>query len=218
MKIYFACPTGQRRDNIVKDYGDKFGACLTRDIFNNVTAKQMPWFFDNGAFSDWKTKKLFDFEKFTKRLLEIEGKVRFKILPDPDFVVIPDIVTKGNRSLVYSNAWMEYLNHNFPYFKYYLAVQDGMSIEDVENYIRERMYDGLFLGGTKSWKYENGEKWVQLAHKYGLPIHCGGVGTRKNILWAKMAGFDSCDSGVAMIHPMHLNDVLNMDRELLWSA
>lgn len=45
MKIYFACPTGQRRDKIVEDYGDEFGACLTRDIFNNITANKMPWFF-----------------------------------------------------------------------------------------------------------------------------------------------------------------------------
>jgi hypothetical protein len=42
--------------------------------------------------------------------------------------------------------------------------------------------------------------------------------TNKNILWAKMVGFDSCDSGVAMIHSRHLNDVLNMGSELLWSA
>ena len=34
MKIYFACPTGQRRDNLVATYKDKFGACLTRDTFN----------------------------------------------------------------------------------------------------------------------------------------------------------------------------------------
>lgn len=218
MKIYFACPTGQRRDKIIEEYGDKFGACLTRDIFNNITANKMPWFFDNGAFSDWKNDAEFDFEKFTKRLLEIEGKVRFGLLSNPDFVVIPDKVAKGDNSLKYSNAWMDYLNQNFPYFKYYLAVQDGMSIETVEKGIQARMYDGLFVGGTKPWKYKNGEKWVQLAHKYGLPIHCGAIGTRKNILWAKSIAFDSVDSGVAMIHPVHLKDVLNIENELLWRA
>ena len=41
MKIYFACPTGQRRDMIVEKYGDTFGACLTRDIFNDITANKI---------------------------------------------------------------------------------------------------------------------------------------------------------------------------------
>ena len=218
MKIYFACPTGKRRDAIVEEFKDKFGACLTRDVFNNITAKKMPWFFDNGAFSDWKKERNFDFHKFTKKLLEIEADARFGITPDPDFVVIPDKVTKGNESLKYSEAWMPYLNNAFPYFKYYLAVQDGMSLKHVEEKIKQRMFDGLFVGGTKQWKYQEGHKWVELAHKYGLPVHCGGIGTRKNILWAKMAGFDSVDSGVAMIHPRHLQDVLNIESELLWSA
>ncbi len=54
MKIYFAYPTGKRRDELVDKYGTKYGACLTRDAFNSITAKKMPWFFDNGAFGDWK--------------------------------------------------------------------------------------------------------------------------------------------------------------------
>jgi len=41
MKIYFACPTGQRRDKIVEDFGDKFGACLTRDVYN-IKANKIP--------------------------------------------------------------------------------------------------------------------------------------------------------------------------------
>jgi len=151
-------------------------------------------------------------------LLEIEADARFGIVPDPDFVVVPDKVTMGDNSLRYSEAWMPYLNKNFPYFKYYLAVQDGMNLDDVERKIRHRMFDGLFLGGTKPWKYKEGHFWVELAHKYGLPIHCGGIGTRKNILWAKSRGFDSIDSGIAMIHSGHLQDVLNIESELLWSA
>jgi hypothetical protein len=178
----------------------------------------MSWFFDNGAFSDWKKNKSFDYEKFTKKLLHIEADARFGITPDPDFVVIPDRVAKGNSSLDYSVAWMPYLNNAFPYFNYYLAVQDDMSLEYVEKLIKQRMFDGLFVGGTKEWKYKYGSDWVKLAHKYGLPIHCGGIGTRKNILWAKMVGFDSVDSGVAMIHPRHLKDVLNMESELLWNV
>ncbi len=217
MKIYFACPTGERRDKIVEKYGDIFGACLTRDVFNKTTAKKMSWFFDNGAFSDWKTNKRFDFHKFTVRLLHIEANSRFKGYKRPDFVVIPDKVAKGEHSLEYSNLWLPYLNHNFPYFDYYLAVQDDMETWMVEKYIRRRYYDGLFVGGTKKWKYENSEKWVKLAHKYGLKCHIGGIGTRKSILWAKSIGADSVDSGVAMIHPVHLKEVLNIHNDLFWN-
>lgn len=218
MKIYFTCPTGKRRDDMVEEYGDKFGACLTRDIFNNTTANKMPWFFDNGAFSDSQNDRSFNHQKFADKMTDIEFKIRFGYIPSPDFVVVPDIVGEGIKSLECSLQWMDHLEQNFPRNKYFLAVQDGMSLTIVEKLLKKRIFDGVFVGGTKPWKYSEGTKWVQLAHKYGLPTHCGGVGTRKNILWAKMAGFDSCDSGVAMIHPRHLNDVLNMESELLWSA
>jgi len=218
MKIYFACPTGDRRNKIVKEHGDKFGACLTRDVFNNITANMMPWFFDNGAFSDWKNDRAFNHQKFADKMLEIEFKIRFGYIPPPDFVVVPDIVGEGTKSLERSVQWMDYLENNFPHNKYYLAIQDGMSFFMVESLIKKRLFDGLFVGGTKPWKYRDGAKWVRLAQKYGLPIHCGGVGTRKNLLWAKDAGFDSSDSGLAMIHPRHLKDVLNIDKEMLWSA
>ena len=66
MKIYFACPTGQRRDNIIKKHGCEFGACLTRDTINHITARKIHWFVDNGAYSDWKNKIAFDSEKFIK--------------------------------------------------------------------------------------------------------------------------------------------------------
>lgn len=218
MKIYFACPTGQRRNNLVATYGTKFGACLTRDTFNNVTANMMPWFLDNGAFSDHLRNQVFNSQKFYDRLMEVELKARQGALLQPDFVVVPDIVGEGLKSLKRSVDWMKFLEENFPHNKYYLAVQDGMNFKHIENLIKLRLFDGLFVGGTKPWKYKYGEELATLSHKYGLPIHCGGIGTRKNILWAKMAGFNSVDSGVAMIHPGHLKDVLNMEQELLWSA
>ena len=218
MKIYFACPTGQRRDEIVSDYGRKFGACLTRDVFNTITANKMPWFFDNGAFSDWKKNEVFNAQKFFNRLVDMEIQIRKGALDAPDFVVVPDIVRGGRESLDKSLKWMEYLEENFPYHKYYLAVQDDMPFQNVALALKSRLFDGVFIGGTKPWKYANGEILVGLAHWYGLPVHCGAIGTRKNILWAKSIGIDSVDSGVAMIHPRHLKDVLNIESELLWSA
>jgi hypothetical protein len=237
MKIYFACPTGQRRDNIIDNYGHQFGACLTRDVFNHVTARKMNWFYDNGAFSDWKKERVFDGNKFINELFKIEAGARFgkmfnesldfsKLekgvsssykLPMPDFVVVPDLPAKGNESLMFSRAWIDYLERIFPNFEYYLAVQDGMSFDLVEEDMFHERFSGLFVGGTKDWKYKTSAQWVEIAHDAGAKCHIGGIGTRKSILWAKSIGADSVDSGIAMIHPIHLKEVLNIQNELFWN-
>lgn len=67
----------KERDNIIEEYGHQFGACLTRDIFNNITARKMNWFYDNGAFSDWKRDKAFNREKYIDELFKIEAHTRY---------------------------------------------------------------------------------------------------------------------------------------------
>ena len=211
--IYFSCPTGKRRDAIVAEFGDVIGACLTPTIFNNITARKMPWFFDNGAFMSFSHNVPYDKMKFCKRLQEIYTKSRMGNIKIPDFVVIPDVVGGGSRSLTYSMKWMEFLETTkLCEFNYYLAIQDGMSIAEVENVIRSKKIDGLFLGGTKPWKYATGEKWCRLADKYNMKIHVGGVGVKSKIEWAEDCGFTSVDSGVAMLHPKHLLEVLDKVR------
>lgn len=212
-KIYFACPTGKRRDQIVSEFGSEFGACLTPTIFNNITARKMPWFFDNGAFSSFSHGSRYDKIKFYKRLIEIFAKVSLGEINNPDFIVLPDIVGSGKKSLEYSKRWMTFLNSSkLGEFKYYLAIQDGMAFSEVEELIASKSIDGLFLGGTKPWKYATGSKWCTLANKYNMKIHVGGVGVKSKIEWAESCGFTSVDSGVAMLHPKHLNEVLDKVR------
>lgn len=212
-KIYFACPTGKRRDAIVSEFGEHFGACLTTDLFNNVTGNAMPFFLDNGAFAMFNNGVAFNAQKFYGRLIEVMEKSRFGRLNTPDFIVIPDIVCGGMESLALSMQWMAFIEGTkLANFAYYLPIQDGMTLCAVEAVIKERKIDGLFLGGTKAWKYATGKVWADLANKYGLPIHVGGVGVKSKIEWARECGFTSVDSGVAMIHPKHLNEVLDMER------
>ncbi|AXH16350.1 hypothetical protein CP985_11815 [Malaciobacter mytili LMG 24559] len=238
MKIYFACPTGKRRDNILKEYGYEFGACLTRDTFNHITARTMHWFFDNGAFSDWQNKRPFNAQKFIDQMWRIESEIRFgkPISNDldfssmergepkkyklvcPEFVVCPDLPARGNESLEFSRKWIDYLEDTFPYYDYFLAVQNEMSFELVEDDLKNNRFSGLFVGGTKEWKYKEASIWVELAHKYGIPCHIGGIGNRKSILWAKSIGADSVDSGVAMIHPKHLAEILNIKDDMFWNV
>lgn len=233
LKIYFACPTGKRRDEIVRKYGSTFGACLTRDLFNNTTASKMDWFLDNGAFKDWKEGKertLYNIyksnEKFLQRLEKIREKVKEGIIKAPDFVVTPDVVSKGVDSLMVSRNWLNIYKEEFPDFKYYLAAQDDMRFYHKQDgssspYCIEvgikMSYDGLFIGGTKQWKYKHAEELVALSHKYGKRSHLGAIGTRKSILWSKSIKADSVDSGIAMIHPIHLKEVLEIHNDVFWN-
>ncbi len=218
-KIYFACPSGERREKIVAEFGDHFGACVTPYINNNITISKMPFFFDNGAYKSFKNGTEFDSKLFIKKLWELEAKIQFGEALEADFIVLPDIVAGGDESLDFSLQWAEYIDERMSHIaKYnflYLPVQDGMDIDNVERVIKRRMVDGLFLGGTKAFKYAEGKAWTELAHKYNLPIHAGGIGTRKDIEWSKEIGFNSVDSGIAMIHPHHLTDVLGMERREL---
>jgi len=218
MKIYLGGPTGKRRDKIVAEHGKKFGACLTRDNFNYKTANKMDWFLDNGAFHDHLHSKAFDSQKFFDRMVDVEMNIRKGILTPPDFVVVPDIVMGGRKSLEKSLKWIEYLGESFPWNRYYLAVQDDMPFNLVALALKSQLFEGIFVGGSKPFKYKHGEELVGMAKHYGVDIHCGGIGSRKAILWAKLTGFTSVDSALAMIHVVHLNSVLNIEKELLWAV
>lgn len=222
MKIYFAAPSGKRRDMLLKKYGDKYGACQTRDVFSTPDKFNI-WFFDNGAYSDCKKNKPFNSIKFWNRLEQIESMIAKQLISRPQFVVVPDMVAKGMKSFFISRADKALLKESFPKHKYYLAVQDGMrmhyiengkaSIYSVEFQLMRGQYDGIFVGGTKEWKYKTGAAWCELAHKYGVKCHAGGVGSKKRYLWAKHAGFDSVDSGLPMIHSKHLESALNIEKD-----
>ena len=215
-KVYFACPTGVKRDGICESFPGHFGACVTPKSFNRITVSKMNYFADNGCFAAFSRNEPFSPQKFVKLLEKIYIGSRLGEIKFPDFVVIPDIVGGGMKSLNYSMQWMKAIeNFKIADFNYFLAIQDGMSMKAVEEIIKERKVDGLFLGGTKPWKYATGAAWSALAKKYSLAIHVGGIGVKSKIEWAQENEFTSVDSGVPMIHSKHLDDILAMEREYL---
>jgi hypothetical protein len=107
----------------------------------------------------------------------------------PDFVVCPDEVAKGHDSLMFSVKWIRNLPAEG---RYYLAVQDGMSLTEVELYLK--WFSGLFVGGSLDWKLATSPEWVALAHKHQKPCHIGRVGTWNRIVWAARISADSIDS------------------------
>lgn len=138
---------------------------------------------DNGAWTDFVRKQDFDVNRFMKALSKIDKLDIF-----PDFIVLPDIVQGGLKSLELSKRWM-YLKQDYPCM---LALQDGM----IEDNISSDMIDGLkgiFIGGSNEWKYSTLPSWVKFARDNNLIIHVGKVGTRDNFIKCSACGVDSAD-------------------------
>ncbi|MHC4424334.1 MAG: hypothetical protein ACYSWR_06675 [Planctomycetota bacterium] len=142
------------------------------------------WFADNGAYSLWLRGKSFDEKRYLTYLEKLE-----LLSPKPQFAVLPDIVTKGVKSLEYSMYWL--VSDRLPAWKWFLALQDGMDIGDVEPVIH--LIDGLFIGGTLGFKAQV-KQWVALGKKHGKPVHYGRAGVHHRIHDAYLAGCDSADS------------------------
>ena len=144
-----------------------------------------PWGFDNGAFGAFCHGLPFPEQTFLRRLEMAE-----KVNSDPYLAVTPDIVAGGCASLQFSTSWR--MSHRLPDdWPWYLAVQDGMTVADVEPHLH--LYSGIFLGGTDRFK-ATAFRWRQLAHKHGRRFHYGRASTPRKLVSAFKVGSDSCDS------------------------
>jgi hypothetical protein len=167
------------------------GECVVR---GEIPPRRTPWFYDNGAFGDWKAKRNFDAVRYSRDLFRIR---EWTDLPKPDFIVLPDLVAAGTASLVFSLFWLaDSMDAGAPL---YLAVQDGMTEDDVDATLATALYEcgrieGIFVGGSLEWKLETGEAWTKFAHRHDLKCHIGRVGTADRVRWAKRIRCDSIDS------------------------
>lgn len=155
------------------------------------------WGFDNGAFKAWQDAGfpadltiddwciLFSVEEFERRLAEAE-----RAESDPYIAVVPDIPA-SSASLAYSVEWRHDLINGWPW---YLAVQDGMEVGEVEEVLH--MFTGLFLGGSDKFKL-TAYRWARLAHKHGRKFHYARAGTPRKVRHAFAVASDSLDSTFA---------------------
>jgi len=145
-----------------------------------------PWFYDNGAFEDWKAERPFDAAAFVADLASIDGS------DPPDFIVAPDRVGEGASSLAESIAWLPQLRA-YPW-PVYLAVQDGMEILE----LGLARFDGIFIGGTLPWKLATAPHWAAEGRRVGLPVHFARCGTARRVNYAKALGCASLDSSLPL--------------------
>ncbi len=157
-----------------------------------------PWGFDNGAFRDWRNGRKFDGDAYLCRLEKAYAVGR------PYIAIVPDLVAGGLRSLEFSLRWLEKLPANWPW---YLAVQDGMTLADVESVLDK--FTGLFLGGTDIFK-GTAWHWCRLAHQHGKKFHFARAGTLRKIAYAKEIGADSSDSAFPLWTKERLGSFIQM--------
>lgn len=119
------------------------GECTAR---GELPPRRHPWFYDNGAFGDWKAGKPFDEAQFLEDIEAIE-----KSADPPRFIIPPDLVAQGLKSMAESLRWLPRLERVAPA---YLAVQDGMEAEDIKDVAPQLA--GIFVGGTLAWKLSTG--------------------------------------------------------------
>lgn len=143
---------GQTRDPaLLQRLADlDIGECTQR---GQLPPRRSPWFYDNGAFADWRGGR--EFNRFVywrdMKLLRAcigrravlgtwwargvrnpaTGVVEPALFPAPDFIVLPDLVGRGVDSLRFSESFLGD-DDNAPMGGHpvgvplYLAVQDGL--------------------------------------------------------------------------------------------
>jgi len=135
---------------------------------------------DNGAWSAHQKGEPFDEAAFVTAV-ELLGR-------DADFIIVPDIVAGGARSLEFSLTWLPRLEGIAPLL---LAVQDGMMAAEIEPLVGDHL--GLFVGGTTQWKERSLPEWGCVAHRSGAWLHVGRVNSARRIALCAAAGADSFD-------------------------
>jgi hypothetical protein len=194
VKVYLGEPTGKKVAE-VRELG--FGAVITPYQLRKPYPYKFHYYFvDNGAYKLYLEGKEFNGDDYL-RCLE---KVAESFYPQlPDFIVLPDVVAGGERSLELSASWSDRLRRLYPDFPQALVVQDGMKPEQVDAFVKTYFPAVIFVGGSDNWKELTGEFWVKFSHERGLKAHVGRAGTKRRVRLAKSWGADSIDSALPVM-------------------
>ena len=164
-----------------------WGRMWSRDRPNLYNGEYWAW--DNGAYSWWVNGQAFHDVSFLKRLW------RDYLIGVPYFAACPDMPGEGEDSLEFSLWWIDRLPKAW---KWYLVVQDGMTVEMIEPHIH--LFKGIFLGGTNEFK-SSADVWCDYIHSKRKLFHYGRCGTLEKLHHAKRIGADSIDSSTLVQNP-----------------
>jgi hypothetical protein len=151
-----------------------------------LNAHGFAYALDNGAWTAFmRGEPMLDIDRFVAAVRTHGARA--------DWVVAPDIVMGGDRSLELSAAWIGRLLHDVP--RVMVAVQDGHRVCDVEPLLSPRV--GVFVGGGSEWKESTTAQWAEIARARGALCHVGRVNTARRIDICARAGVDSFDGSSA---------------------
>lgn len=174
----YASMTGTRRNLQVMD---EAGWHVLLSPAGSLDARGRPFALDNGAWSAFQQGRAFDELGFWKAIERVGERA--------DWIVLPDIVCGGRRSLELSLRWLERLQ-GLP-TRLLLAVQDGFTNDDVREHLNPMV--GLFIGGSTEWKEATAVQWGSLARRRNCYLHVGRVNSQRRIAICHAAGADSFD-------------------------
>jgi hypothetical protein len=152
-----------------------------------------PYALDNGAWSDFRAGTDFDDAAFKTLVDRLGGQA--------DFVVAPDIVAGGLRSLRLSLVWLAQLLNRTKLVL--VPVQDGMGPTDLLDVVVPG-HVGIFLGGSTEWKLATMRQWGEFCAERGVYFHVGRANTLKRFRLAHIAGADSVDGSSASRYAVSL--------------
>lgn len=150
------------------------------------------WAADNGQWSERDNPGPFNAERFERF---VAWCISQPVLPD--WIVLPDIVLGGARSLNLSIAWLKKLRRAgiLKKTRVLIAVQNGMErapqLERIIKHLGDRV--GIFVGGDTDWKLATMRFWARIARAAGAICHVGRVNTARRIQLCEVAGVDSFD-------------------------
>lgn len=169
---------------ILRDRGWRF---LVEPAQPHRTIPLLPYCLDNGAWGCYMRDEPFDADAF-RRCADLFGS-------GADWIVLPDIVGDGERSLPFSISWVEEVaSFGRPML---LAAQDGMTPDQVAPLVSEHDL-GIFLGGSTEWKLETMMDWGRFCHRTGSYLHVARVNSVKRIMLCQDAGAHSFDGSGAV--------------------
>ena len=181
MQIYTGtCKGSKAKLEAIASHG--LGMCVSSECEKSY--KGFPIFIDNGAYEAFRRGMPWSEARFYKLL---DRCWDCGIICD--FIVCPDIMCAGLKSLEHSMKWSEKLQPA----RLALAVQDGMAISNVDRNDLSQ-FTHIFVGGSLKFKWETAKQWVKYAHSKGLKCHIGRCGTLDRLKYAKKIGADSVDS------------------------
>jgi hypothetical protein len=185
MKVYTGNAFGAKLEKVIAhDLGIMISSSPTTKPVKEF--RQVPCALDNGAYTAYKKGYPFPESTFLQMIDEC-----YKLGIPLDFIVCPDIVAGGQRSLDLSMEWATGRLRSAP--RLALVVQDGMTSEMIDTHVRS-LFTHIFIGGTPNWKWRGLPGWQAFCHAFKLHCHVGSCGTLEKLRQCEDIGIDSVDS------------------------